>query len=575
MAIPRDFINELIARIDIVDLIDRKVPLKKAGKNHSACCPFHSEKSPSFTVSRDKQFYHCFGCGAHGNAIDFVMEYDRLEFVDAIEELAGQLGLAVPREQGTGKRPDQGLSRDLYELMEEANLFYQSQLRQHTDKQKVVDYLEFRGLSSDVVEQFGIGFAPDGWDGLLGRYRQNLPAQDKLLTAGMLIANDSGKRYDRFRDRLMFPIRDRRGRVVGFGGRVLGDGTPKYLNSPETPIFHKGNELYGLYELKQKHRDPQHVLIVEGYMDVVALAQFGIDYAVASLGTSTTAEQFQLLVRSAKQVVCCYDGDRAGREAAWRALETALPLLKPGDQVKFMFLPQGEDPDTMVRKIGKEAFEALMQKAMLLPEFLFETLSANHGTDKGALAKQAIALIEKVQDTVLQNLLLENLAHKLGMNSSEDLKKKLGFTVKQAKPLNAKGLQGRGTPLRLAIALLVQNPSLGFGLAKQPALDRLQMTGIELLNHLLDITREQTLNSAQLLEMHREHNQKSTLIKLAQWEHQVADENVLPEFKQTLIWLNNQYIEQRYQELSLKQALTKVEKMQLTKLISIMKGIAK
>ena len=575
MAIPRDFINELIARTDIVDLIDRKVPLKKAGKNHSACCPFHSEKSPSFTVSRDKQFYHCFGCGAHGNAIDFVMEYDRLEFVDAIEELASQLGLDVPQENGNTKRQDHGLSRDLYQLMEEANLFYQSQLRQHQDKQKVLDYLDFRGLSDEVIKHFGIGFAPDGWDGLLGRYRQNQSAQDKLLTAGMLIENDSGKRYDRFRDRLMFPIRDRRGRVIGFGGRVLGEGTPKYLNSPETPIFHKGNELYGLYELKQRHRDPQHVLIVEGYMDVVALAQFGVDYAVASLGTSTTAEQFQLLVRSAKEVICCYDGDRAGREAAWRALETALPLLKPGDTVRFMFLPQGEDPDTMVRKIGKSAFEELIQQAMQLPEFLFDTLSSIHGTDKGALAKQAITLIEKVQDSVLQNLLLENLSHKLGMNSSDDLKKKLGFAVKKPQPLNAKGLQGRGTPLRLAIALLVQKPSLGFGLAPQPALNKIQMAGIDLLIHLLEITRTQQFNSAQLLEIHREHEQKSTLIKLAQWDHQVADENVLTEFKQTLIWLTNQYIEQRYQELSLKQTLTKAEKMQLTKLISVMKGVAK
>lgn len=423
MAIPRDFINELIARTDIVELIDRKVPLKKAGKNYSACCPFHSEKSPSFTVSRDKQFYHCFGCGAHGNAIDFVMEYDRLDFIDAIEDLAGQLGLEVPREQGTGKRHDDGLSRDLYQLMEEASRYFQNQLRQHQDKQKVIDYLAYRGLSDDVVEHFGIGFAPDGWDGLLGRYRQNQDAQDKLLTAGMLIANDNGKRYDRFRDRLMFPIRDRRGRVIGFGGRVLGDGTPKYLNSPETPIFHKGNELYGLYELKQRHRDPDKVLIVEGYMDVVALAQFGVDYAVASLGTSTTAEQFQLLLRSAKEVVCCYDGDRAGTEAAWRALETALPLLKPGDQVRFMFLPQAEDPDSMVRKIGKEAFETLMGSAIALPEFLFDTLATKYGTDKSNLAKQAFILIEKIQDTVLQNLLLENLAHKLGMNSSEDMKK--------------------------------------------------------------------------------------------------------------------------------------------------------
>ncbi|MCA1897086.1 DNA primase, partial [Shewanella putrefaciens] len=527
MAIPRDFINELIARTDIVELIDRKVPLKKAGKNYSACCPFHSEKSPSFTVSRDKQFYHCFGCGAHGNAIDFVMEYDRLDFIDAIEDLAGQLGLEVPREQGTGKRHDDGLSRDLYQLMEEASRYFQNQLRQHQDKQKVIDYLAYRGLSDDVVEHFGIGFAPDGWDGLLGRYRQNQDAQDKLLTAGMLIANDNGKRYDRFRDRLMFPIRDRRGRVIGFGGRVLGDGTPKYLNSPETPIFHKGNELYGLYELKQRHRDPDKVLIVEGYMDVVALAQFGVDYAVASLGTSTTAEQFQLLLRSAKEVVCCYDGDRAGTEAAWRALETALPLLKPGDQVRFMFLPQAEDPDSMVRKIGKEAFETLMGSAIALPEFLFDTLATKYGTDKSNLAKQAFILIEKIQDTVLQNLLLENLAHKLGMNSSEDMKKKLGFSVKQTKTVAKQGLKGRGTPLRLAIALLVQHPQLGLGLPPQPALNHLQMPGIDLLPLLLDLTREQRLNSAQLLEQFRDNPHSGALHKLAQWDHQVADENLL------------------------------------------------
>ncbi|MGL4712718.1 MAG: DNA primase [Shewanella sp.] len=573
MAIPRDFINELIARTDIVELIDRKVPLKKAGKNYSACCPFHSEKSPSFTVSRDKQFYHCFGCGAHGNVIDFVMEYDRLDFIDAIEDLAGQLGLEVPREQGTGKRHDDGLSRDLYQLMEEASLYFQNQLRQHQDKQKVIDYLAYRGLSDDVVEHFGIGFAPDGWDGLLGRYRQNQDAQDKLLTAGMLISNDSGKRYDRFRDRLMFPIRDRRGRVIGFGGRVLGDGTPKYLNSPETPIFHKGNELYGLYELKQRYRDPDKVLIVEGYMDVVALAQFGVDYAVASLGTSTTAEQFQLLLRSAKEVVCCYDGDRAGTEAAWRALETALPLLKPGDQVRFMFLPQAEDPDSMVRKIGKEAFETLMDSAIALPEFLFDTLATKYGTDKGNLAKQAFILIEKIQDTVLQNLLLENLAHKLGMNSSEDMKKKLGFSVKKAKSMANKGLKGRGTPLRLAIALLVQHPQLGMGLPPQPALAHLQMPGIELLPLLLEMTREHRLNSAQLLEQFREHAYSGTLNKLAHWDHQVADENLLEKFKQTLVWLNNQYIEQRYQELSLKQTHTKEEKIQLSKLISVMKGL--
>ncbi|ABZ75579.1 DNA primase [Shewanella halifaxensis HAW-EB4] len=576
MAIPRDFINELVARTDIVDLIDPKVPLKKAGKNHSACCPFHSEKSPSFTVSRDKQFYHCFGCGAHGNAIDFVMEYDRLDFVDAIEELAGQLGLEVPREQGTGKPRDQELSRDLYQLMEEASLFFQSQLRQHTDKQKVLDYLKHRGLSKEVVEHFNIGFAPDGWDGLLSRYRQNQDSQDKLLTAGMVIENDSGKRYDRFRDRLMFPIRDRRGRVIGFGGRVLGDGTPKYLNSPETPIFHKGNELYGLYELKQRHREPQRVLIVEGYMDVVALAQFDVDYAVASLGTSTTAEQFQLLLRSAKEVICCYDGDKAGKEAAWRALETALPLLKPGNQVRFMFLPEGEDPDTLVRQIGKQEFEAQIDQAMALPEFLFENLIKTYGNeDKSVLAKNAIKLIEKVQDTVLQSLLLEDLAHKLRMNGADELKRKFNFSTKAAeKPNQHKALKGRGTPLRLAIALLVQHPHLGEKLPEQPALKHIQMAGIDLLTLVLDLTRGQVITSAQLLEQFRGDNQFSTLKKLTQWDHQVADENLLQKLKETLVWLNNQYLEQRYQELSMKKNLTKEERLQLSKLISVIKNKA-
>ena len=572
MTIPRDFINELIARIDIVDLIDHRVPLKKAGKNHSACCPFHSEKSPSFTVSRDKQFYHCFGCGAHGNVIDFLMEYDRLEFVDAIEELAGQIGLDVPREQGSSPRKNEGLSRDLYQLMEEANQYYQSQLRGHDDKKKVLDYLEIRGLSSQVIDSFNIGFSPDGWDGLLSRYKHNQDAQDKLLTAGMLIAKDNGRRYDRFRDRLMFPIRDRRGRVIAFGGRVLGDSTPKYLNSPETPIFHKGNELYGLYELKQQHRDPERVLIVEGYMDVVALAQFDVNYAVASLGTSTTAEQFQILLRTAKEVICCYDGDKAGKDAAWRALETALPLVKPGDSVKFMFLPEGEDPDTLIRKIGKEAFEAQIQDSKTLPQFLFDTMFYRYGIDKSNYAKHAIGLIEKIQDTVLQNLLLESLAQKLRMDSADELKKKLGFVTKpKGLRLSQNILKGRGTPLRLAIALLIQNPRIGTGLQPQPALQHLHINGIELLNELIATTQNHRLTTAQVLEHFREHSQTAALRKLAQWEHQVADENVELEFKKSLIWLTNKYIEQRYQELSLKRTHTKEERIQLTKLIAIMK----
>ncbi|WP_417761223.1 DNA primase [Shewanella sp.] len=572
MAIPRDFINELVARTDIVDLIERKVPLKKAGKNYAACCPFHSEKSPSFTVSRDKQFYHCFGCGAHGNAIDFVMEYDRLDFPDAIEELAGQLGLEVPREHGNGPRRDEGLSRDLYQLMEAAANYFQSQLKHHPQQQQVNDYVAKRGLSAEIVEQFGIGYAPDGWDNILNTLGKSSDAQEKLLAAGMLIANDQGRRYDRFRDRLMFPIRDRRGRVVAFGGRVLGDGTPKYLNSPETPIFHKGNELYGLYELRQKHRDPQRVMIVEGYMDVVALAQFGIDYAVASLGTSTTSEQFQMLLRSAKEVVCCYDGDNAGKEAAWRAMETALPLMKPGDTVRFMFLAQGEDPDSTVRKVGKAEFEQLIDRAITIEELLFNGLTEQHGADKASLAKHASSLIEKIQDEVLQNMMLEQLASRLRMDNAEQMKRMLGLKSRQQKRLSSPSLKGRGTPLRLAIALLVQQPNLGYQMPPQPALKHLKMPGVALLIELLDLTRASTMTSAQLLEHYRDTEQFSTLKKVAQWEHQVADEHLQQGFKESLVWLNNQYIEQRYQALSMKQDLTREEKVQLQKLISAMKA---
>ncbi|MGL5728893.1 MAG: DNA primase, partial [Plesiomonas sp.] len=343
-------------RTDIVDLVDARVKLKKQGKNYHACCPFHNEKSPSFTVSAEKQFYHCFGCGAHGNAIGFLMDFDRLEFVEAIEELASQHGLDIPREMGSSQpTQDRKEKRNLYELMGAIATYYREQQAQ-PHATLVQQYLVQRGLSAEIIHKFGIGFAPDGWDNVLRKFGGSAEHQQALSDAGMLVHNDNGRVYDRFRERLMFPIRDRRGRVVGFGGRILGTGTPKYLNSPETAIFHKGRELYGLYEAQQAHPKLEHLLVVEGYMDVVALAQFNVDYAVASLGTSTTAEHVQLLFRSTDTVICCYDGDNAGRDAAWRTLETALPYLNDGKQVKFMFLPDGEDPDTLVRKEGQVAF---------------------------------------------------------------------------------------------------------------------------------------------------------------------------------------------------------------------------
>lgn len=398
--IPRSFIDDLLARLDIVDIIDARVKLKKKGKNYGACCPFHNEKTPSFSVSQEKQFYHCFGCGAHGNAIDFMMEYERLEFPEAIEELASYLGIDVPREQRQGGRfpsnqpqANTEQKRNLYDLMTGIAQFYRDQLKLSTSK-VAIDYLKERGLSGEIVQKFGIGYVADEWDLVRKNFGQQKQAQDMLVSGGMLIENDKGNRYDRFRGRVMFPIRDRRGRVIGFGGRVIGDGTPKYLNSPETPIFHKGKELYGLYEVTQAYREPPQILVVEGYMDVVALAQYGVDYSVASLGTSTTGDHIQLLFRQTNTVVCCYDGDRAGKEAAWRALENALQYLKTGNTLKFLFLPDGEDPDSYIRKYGKDAFEQQMHQAIPLSRYLFENLIEIHqlnlGSNEGKSALRAM-----------------------------------------------------------------------------------------------------------------------------------------------------------------------------------------
>ncbi|MEF1257690.1 DNA primase, partial [Vibrio harveyi] len=427
--IPRSFIDDLLARLDIVDIIDARVKLKKKGKNYGACCPFHNEKTPSFSVSQEKQFYHCFGCGVHGNAIDFIMEFERLDFVEAIEELASYLGLDVPREQrigggqfNSGPQASSSEKRSLYDIMGSIAQFYRNQLKQPTSK-VAIEYLKDRGLSGEIVQKFGIGYVADEWDLVRKNFGQNKDNQDMLVTGGMLIENDKGNRYDRFRGRIMFPIRDRRGRVIGFGGRVLGDGTPKYLNSPETPIFHKGKELYGLYEVLQAYREPPRILVVEGYMDVVALAQYGVDYSVASLGTSTTGDHIQMLFRQTNTVVCCYDGDRAGKEAAWRALENALQYLKTGNTLKFLFLPDGEDPDSYVRKYGKQAFEQQIEQATPLSSYLFDNLIELHqinlGNNEGksALRAYASALIDKIPDPYFQELLEKLLDERTGFDN--------------------------------------------------------------------------------------------------------------------------------------------------------------
>lgn len=372
--IPESFIQELLNRVDIVDVVDRSVPLKKAGANYSACCPFHNEKSPSFTVSPTKQFYHCFGCGAHGTAIGFLMEYQGVSFVEAVQDLAKNVGLTVPQEARDADRPAQKVVVGLQETLQQAANFYKAELKK---SQRAIDYLKSRGLSGQVAAKFQIGYAPAGWQNLQGVFPHY--ESEALTTAGLVVENDQGRRYDRFRDRIMFPIHDQKGQVIGFGGRVINpEDTPKYYNSPETPLFQKGHELYGLFIARRAIRDAGRALVVEGYMDVVALAQYGIEYAVAALGTATTPFHIAKLMRQADEIVFCFDGDNAGRTAAWRAAMNALPALTDGLKLTFLFLPKEHDPDSYVREFGKDQFEAQVKTAMPLSQYILQHLSENN-----------------------------------------------------------------------------------------------------------------------------------------------------------------------------------------------------
>ncbi|EOW9662566.1 DNA primase [Vibrio parahaemolyticus] len=559
--IPRSFIDDLLARLDIVDIIDARVKLKKKGKNYGACCPFHNEKTPSFSVSQEKQFYHCFGCGAHGNAIDFMMEFERLEFVEAIEELASYLGLDVPREQRSGgsgqfKSGPQASSsekRSLYDLMGSIAQFYRNQLKQPSSK-VAIEYLKDRGLSGEIVQKFGIGYVADEWDLVRKNFGQNKDNQDMLVTGGMLIENDKGNRYDRFRGRIMFPIRDRRGRVIGFGGRVLGEGTPKYLNSPETPIFHKGKELYGLYEVLQAHREPAQILVVEGYMDVVALAQYGVDYSVASLGTSTTGDHIQMLFRQTNTVVCCYDGDRAGKEAAWRALENALQFLKTGNTLKFLFLPDEEDPDSYVRKYGKAAFEQQIEQATPLSSYLFDNLIELHqinlGNNEGksALRAYASALIDKIPDPYFQELLEKLLDERTGFdNRLRQPRKKISET----RPQPHKEI--KRTPMREVIALLIQNPSYAQMVPDLSSVRDLSIPGLSLFADVLDKCQAHPhINTGQLLEHWRNSQNEALLSRLASWDIPLDEDNQEEIFLDSLDKIIAQCVEKQIENLQAK-----------------------
>lgn len=517
--IPQQFIDDLLARVDIVDVIDARLPLRKAGREYSACCPFHNEKTPSFTVSRDKQFYHCFGCGAHGSAIGFLMEFDHLNFVEAVEELARDQNLEVPREGGDSRgRRDAGLD-PLYELLAQAAAWYGRQLRQHAGAGEAVDYLKARGLSGETAAAFGLGYAPPGWDNLLKALGKDDASRRHLKTLGLVTDKGHGEGYDKFRHRIMFPIRDLRGRVIGFGGRAIGDDKPKYMNSPESAVFHKGQELYGLYEARQRSRRLDSLLVVEGYMDAIALAQAGINNVVATLGTATTTDHLVKLFRYVKELVFCFDGDRAGRQAAWRALENALPQMQAGREIRFMFLPDGEDPDSIVKKEGADRFRDRLETSIPFSEFLFEIMlkkadiSSIDGRAK--LVELVKPLLSKVPDGVYKHMLTARLSE-LAQLDTEKLGMAKAVTPAPA-PVRSRLVPGKSKPslVRRAIQLLLARPALAQLDVPLEELKDLKNPGFGLLLKVIEAFRDSPhINAGVLIERWRDQEDGGYLVRL-------------------------------------------------------------
>ena len=568
--IPREFIDELLARLDVVEVIDRRVPLKKAGKDFKACCPFHNEKTPSFTVSRPKQFYHCFGCGVSGTAITFLMEFEHLSFPEAVEELAGEAGLEVP-DTGPARSGDNP-TLPLLEILGETSRYYKDQLRSHSDASTTIAYLKQRGLTGEIAARFDLGYAPTGWDNLSST-AGNEEKLDLMVKAGLISKRESGGHYDRFRARVIFPIHDSKGRVIAFGGRLLDEGEPKYLNSPETPVFHKGSELYNLHRARSAIAQQQVSIVVEGYMDVLALAQHGIDHCVATLGTATTATHLQRLFRLAPSIVFCFDGDRAGRDAAGRALEIALPSLESGRQVSFLFLPDGEDPDSVVRDQGADTFRALIESATPLPDLLFDTLlnqtDPTRMDGKARLATLARPLISRVPEGPLRELMQQRLSDLTGIAPG-------GLGGSPATPATvphkrSSARSKRLSPMATAISVLVQRPQLAAGLDLPAAVvDTHDDPGVQLLIKVHGLARENPqLTTASLIERFRGNEQQPTLEKLASRNHLVDDDGLEIFLAETFATLASQSIDDRIAELlhlASERELSEIEKHRLGEL---------
>ncbi len=592
--IPEKFVDELLARIDIVDVIQDRIPLKKAGRDWSARCPFHDERSPSFTVSPAKQFYHCFGCGAHGSAIGFLMNYDRLEFPDAVEELASRAGLKVVYE-GTRSAPREDAG-DLYQILDAATAFYRRQLDANAHARA---YFATRGLDDAVVARFRLGYAPNAWDALRSALGSNASRLALLEKAGMLSSGNRGTPYDRFRDRVMFPILDRRGRTIAFGGRILtspkakspladdtaaahdppadapdargSESGPKYLNSPETPLFHKGRELFGLWQVREAHTRIPRLLVVEGYMDVISLHQAGITQAVATLGTATTRDHAEILFRQCADVFFCFDGDRAGRQAAWRAVESVLPRMREGRQALFLFLPDGEDPDSLVRKEGLNGFEARLKNATSLSEFFFAELTrdVNLATldGKARLAERARPLLAQIPDGAFRDLMHAELERLSGVRtaaraSSDDA---LAAARHATRP-------PQRSLIRAAITLLVQQPTLALAIEPPWSFAALRQPGMSLLVELLELGRSRPgLSTGALLEHYAQREEIGALQKLAVADFPGGPDEARTEFLDAILQLERQTRQQRIDDLQARHAqagLDEEEKAELRSLLA-------
>ncbi len=556
--IPQDFIDDLVQRADIVEVVGSRVPLTKAGREYKARCPFHAEKTPSFWVSPQKGFYHCFGCGAHGTALGFLMEYERLEFPAAVEELARSLGIEVPRAEG-GERVS---LEPLYTVLEEAAQIYRQALRDHP---AAIDYLKRRGLDGETAREFGIGYAPPAWDTLLAARGESEATRQQLLAAGLVIERDSGGHYDRFRDRIMFPIRDSRGRTVAFGGRILATGEPKYLNSPETPVFHKGRELYGLFEARRAERKLTRLLVVEGYMDVVMLAVHGIRNVVGTLGTATTTEHLRRIFAIVPEVIFCFDGDRAGRDAAWRALQVCLPVLHDGRQVRFLLLPDGEDPDSLVRQEGEAAFNERIAGSLPLSRFLIETLGRDldlgSADGKARLAALARPLLKQLPPGVYHELLAAEVARHISMDVGRLTAALAAADPADAGPPNrepqdpsarrsgggrsgegrsggrhaagrSRGTSSRGSVSRQAIALLLHFPAVATEVPLPPDVEASGQRGVALLRELHETAAARPQASAAVLMEHfRDRPELPHLAQLLTEEPLVDAAGAVAEFR--------------------------------------------